>query len=118
MTNDEARNNAKARMTREFVFHHFSYRLSNRTAQEFGVRGHVRALKAATCRRTPKGASSDFVIPSSFAIRASSFLGAAALHRNRLPEFINSDQRKDAVCDPAPLARHVSRYPYLHRNRH
>ncbi len=25
-----------------------------RVAHRFGVRGHVRALKAATCRRTPK----------------------------------------------------------------
>jgi len=45
----------------------------DRDAQKFGVRGHVRALKAATCRRTPKGASSDFVIPSPFVILASSF---------------------------------------------
>jgi len=27
---------------------------SNRVAHPFGVHGHVRALKAATCRRTPK----------------------------------------------------------------
>jgi hypothetical protein len=45
----------------------------NRAEQKFGVRGHVRALKAATCRRATKGASSDFIIPSPFVIRASSF---------------------------------------------
>ncbi len=85
----------------------------DRAAQKFGVRGHVRALKAATCRRTPKGASSDFVIPSGLVI-----LNTAALYRNRLPEFINSDQRKDAVCYATLLASHITGDPNLHWNCH
>src|SRR6266481_1104379 len=93
----------------------------DRAAQKFGVRGHVRVrhrtdspwrtLKAATCRRTPKGPSSDFVIPSGFVI-----LNTGALYRNRLPEFINSDQRKDAVCYATLLASHITGDPNLHWN--
>src|SRR5919106_2135238 len=71
---------------------------------------------------------SGFVILSSFDIRASSFFeGRAAIatfsstisfHRNWFPEFVNRNESKHAVGDAKPLAGHITRYPYLHRDGH
>src|SRR5438128_12357981 len=84
--------------------------MTNPSALKFGGRGHVRAFKAAIPRwrdRTSKRADSDFAI-----------LNTAALHGNGLSRFIHRHERKDTVCDPALLARHITRHPYLHGNSH
>src|SRR6266567_5283414 len=122
MANDEARNNAKARMTNELAARrslsskHSCLIIHLYNSPNFGRR--VPCLESGDALLNRRAHLRMFVIPSSFGIRASAFLHTVALHRNRLPEFINSDECKDAVCHAALLARHVSRYPYLHRNGH
>src|SRR5438045_2693416 len=67
----------------------------------------LRAVKAARSRRTPKSLRAKsshtrlrvFVIPSSFDIRASSFLRPAALHGNWFSQIIYGDHGKNTVCD-------------------
>jgi hypothetical protein len=71
MTNDEKMTKLQRRRNSHFIISPTAS--PNRAAQNLDCAEHVRALKAAACRRTPEGASSDFVNPSSFVIRASSF---------------------------------------------
>jgi hypothetical protein len=62
---------------------------------------------------------SSFGLLFSFELRHSAFLlRTVALYRNWFPELVDSDESKDAMCDAALLAGHVTRYPYFYRYRH
>src|SRR5262249_41794052 len=68
--------------------------------RDYGVRGHVRALKAATCRRTPKRLRRETlrVYSCPFVVTCATQKLNAAVHPQRLPVRSRCEQSRRAIA--------------------